>query len=158
MVRTKASHHQPIHEPNRMRLRLRHPVRLAPLILPEARLRQHHQRLQSVFLPDVRNHRSQLLLPLPLSCRNLQAVMWHPVTSAPRQTTSLLLSLEGTRRTSAHRNHHRNKLHTIHNTTQMLTSGNSHLIPPRREASTVTASRTHTLSPLSPHLSSLRQR
>lgn len=160
-ARTKALLHLPTHERNRMR---RHPRLLAPRALltpPVARLRPRHQLLHNGLLPDERSPRSPRLLPLPPSCRNLQAATQRLITDALRQTISPLLSLVvDTHRISVHHSHPRNKLHTIHNIMQMLISDNSHRTPLSQERSTATVSRTHTLNPHNLHLrsSSLNRR
>ena len=80
------------------------------------------------------------------------------ITDAPRRTTNLLLRLADIHRISVHRSLHLNKLHTTHNTMQMSTSDNSRHILLSQEASTATASLTHTLSLLSLCSSSLHLR
>ena len=145
----------PTNERSHMRHHLRPLVRRALPIPQVVPLRQRPQLPHSDLPPGEPSLHSQRLLLLPLSCRNLRVAMRHPITDAPRLTTSPLLSLVDTRRISVHRSHHRNKLHTTHNTMQISTSDNSHRTLPSQERNIATASHTHTLNPHSLHLSNL---
>lgn len=155
MARMRVSRRRLANEPNRMR---HHPRLLAQRALPtlqEARLHRHLRHPHSDLLPDEHSRRSQLLQLLPLLCRNLPVVVRHLATSARRQTINLLPSLGDTRRISAHRNHHRSRLHITLSITLMSTSDNSHHILHSRVVSTATISHTLILNHHRLHLISL---